>query len=243
MKTAAITGASGAIGGATVKKFISDGYFTVGQYNNGAEEISALKESLGADGGDLFFPFRADLSRSDGVESLADYVLENFGHTDALICNAGADLYKLCAETEEKEWDYIFDVNVKSAFLLVKRFIPSMTERKSGSVLFTSSIWGVSGACMETAYSASKAALIGFGKALSKELAPSGITVNCLCPGVIDTKMNARFDSEEKADLIARTPLGRFGTPEEIADIAHYLCCRAPFITGQAIVADGGFTV
>ena len=118
-----------------------------------------------------------------------------------------------------------------------------MTERKKGSVLFTSSIWGVSGACMETAYSASKAALIGFGKALSKELAPSGITVNCLCPGVIDTKMNARFDSEEKADLIARTPLGRFGTPEEIADIAHYLCCRAPFITGQAIVADGGFTV
>ena len=243
MKTAGITGASGAIGGATVKKFVSDGYFTVGQYNNGAEEIAALKESLGADGRDIFFPFRADLSRSDGAESLAAFVLENFGHADALICNAGADLYKLCAETEEKEWDYIFDVNVKSAFLLVKRFIPSMTERKKGSVLFTSSIWGVSGACMETAYSASKAALIGFGKALSKELAPSGITVNCLCPGVIDTKMNARFDSEEKADLIARTPLGRFGTPEEIADIAHYLCCRTPFITGQAIVADGGFTV
>ncbi len=242
MKTALITGASGAIGRALTLKFIDKGFFVVGQYNKGSAAVEKLKKELAAvEKEEMFFPFRADLSNSADVNALADCVLKSFGHTDVFVANAGVDLYKLCSETEEEEWDTLFSVNVKSVFLLMKRLIPSFTERKKGSALFISSIWGISGACMESAYSASKAALIGFSKAMAKELAPSGVTVNCLCPGVIDSPMNDRFDKKEISDLIERTPIGRLGSPKEIADIAYFLCCEAPFITGQAITADGGF--
>ena len=118
-----------------------------------------------------------------------------------------------------------------------------MLERKRGKIVFVSSIWGINGACMESAYSATKAALIGFCKSLAKEVAPSGVTVNCVCPGVIDTPMNDRFSAEEKAELIAKTPLNRFGTPREIAELIAFLCEKADFITGQTITADGGFTL
>lgn len=244
MKVAVITGASGAIGRATAEKFIENGYFTVGQYRNGIDNIAEFKRALETRGlSEYFFPFKADFSIKGEAEKLAKFTLDNFGHADVLVSNAGADLYKLCAETTEEEWNYMFDVNVKPAFLLTKALLPSMEKRKSGSILFVSSIWGEKGACMETAYSASKASLIGFSKALSKEVATSGITVNCVCPGVIDTPMNDGFTSGEKADLIRRTPLGRFGTPQEIADLIFYLCTSASFITGQSITADGGFTL
>ncbi len=244
LKVAVVTGASGAIGGAVAEKFIENGYFTVGQFRNGEGNIEKLKSSLRArELADYFFPFKADFSKKGEAENLAKFTLDNFGHTDVLVSNAGVDLYKLCADTTEEEWNYIFDVNVKPSFLLTKALLPSMEKRKSGSILFVSSIWGEKGACMETAYSASKAALIGFSKALAKEVASSNITVNCVCPGVIDTPMNDAFNSDEKADLITRTPLGRFGTPREIADLIFYLCAGAPFITGQAITADGGFTL
>ena len=242
MKVALITGASGAIGRETALKFINDGYFTVGQYNNGGDRmenfVSALKNENKSD---YFFPFRADLKSSKDCAALAEFTLENFGHTDVFVSVAGTDVYKLCTETTEKEWDDVFSVNAKSAFLLTKSLLPAMTERKKGALLYVSSIWGVAGACMETAYSASKAALIGFCKAIAKEVAPSGITANCVCPGVIDTPMNARFSAEETAELIERTPLGRLGTAKEIADLIIFLCTGAPFVTGQAITADGGF--
>lgn len=242
MKVALVTGASGSIGRETALKFINNGYFTVGQFNNGNAGIGEFVSELKAENkSDYFFPFRADLKKTEDCLALADFTLENFGHADVFASVAGADVYKLCTDTTEKEWDDIFSVNVKAAFLLTKSLLPAMIERKSGSLLYVSSIWGISGACMESAYSSSKAALIGFCKAIAKEVAPSGITANCVCPGVIDTPMNARFTPQETAELIEKTPLGRLGTAKEIADLIYFLCTGAPFVTGQTVTADGGF--
>ena len=238
MKTALITGASGAIGGATVKKFVENGYFVIGGYNRNAEKAAALKDLYK----DYFFGFKADLSREEDVNSLYSFAEKNFGHIDALILNAGAGLYKLFAETETAEWDRVFAVNVRSAYLLAKLCIPEMVKRKSGRIVFVSSVWGKVGASMETAYSASKAALIGLTKALAKEISPSGVNVNCVCPGVIRSEMNARFSEQEIAELVARTPVGRIGEPEDVAELIFYLCGgKSDFITGQAFSADGGF--
>lgn len=240
MKTALITGASGAIGGALVRKFAGEGYFTVGGYNrNGAAMRAAEKEFDGR-----VFGVRADLKKETEANSLYDFVRKNFGHTDALILNAGTGLYKLLTDTSVSEWDEIFSVNVRSAFILAKAALPEMIKRKSGKIVFVSSMWGKVGASMETAYSASKAALIGLTKALAKEVAPSGINVNCVCPGVIESKMNARFSAKEMGELAEKTPLKRLGTPEEIAELCYFLCSdKAAFITGEAISADGGFAL
>ena len=238
MKTALITGASGAIGGAIAEKFLKSGYFVIGGYNKNADGVKSLENKYK----DLFFPFKADLSKPNEIAALYAFAEKNFGHIDALILNAGKDLYKLLTDTTDREWDEIFSVNVKSAFLLAKRCIPEMVRRKKGKILFMSSVWGKVGACMETAYSASKAALIGLTRALAKELSPSGINVNCVCPGVIDTDMNARFSADEMAELIGKTPVQRIGSPKEVAELCYYLCGdNADFITGQAVSVDGGF--
>ena len=238
MKTALITGASGAIGYQVAEKFLNDGYFVVGGYNTNADSLLPLKNKFE----DTFFPFKADLNNTSEIAALYAYCEKNFGHIDALILNAGKDLYKLLTDTTEEEWEEIFSVNVKSAFLLAKYCLPEMIKRKKGKILFISSVWGKLGASMETAYSASKAAMIGLTKALAKEVAPSAINVNCVCPGVIDSKMNARFNADEMQELIESTPLKRLGTPKEVADLCYFLCSEdAAFITGQAVSVDGGF--
>lgn len=240
MKTALVTGASGAIGRALVKKFVESGYFVVGGYNNDAESVKALEKEF--DG--VFFGVHADLKDVGETVELYSYAQKNFGHVDALVLNAGVGLYKLLTDTEVSEWDEIFNVNVRSAFLLSKLCLPEMIRRKNGKIVFMSSVWGKNGACMETAYSASKAALIGLTKALAKEASPSGVNVNCVCPGVIDTPMNARFSPEELKTLENSTPLGRLGSPEEVADLCYFLCSdKAEFITGQAFSVDGGFGI
>ena len=245
MKTALITGASGKIGLATVKRFLSDGYFVIGQFNKGQTAIETLKAELEKSGLDqTFFSVPCDLSDSQSVDGLIKWALDNFKHIDVLVCNAGVDLYKLATETTLQEWDYLFNVNVRSAHSLTKAFLPAMISRQNGKILFVSSIWGQVGGSMESCYSASKSALIGYCKALAKEVGLSKVNVNCVCPGVIDTPMNDRFSLEEKAQLISATPLGRMGTPEEVANLIHFLCSdKADFITGQAITIDGGFTL
>ena len=240
MKTALITGASGTIGGALVKKFASEGYFTVGGFYENAQSVRALEEEFKG----TVFGVRADLKDAADTEKLFAFAQDNFGHVDALVLNAGVGLYKLLSETTVNEWDDLFAVNVRSAFLLIKKCLPEMIKRKSGKIVLVSSMWGKVGASMEAAYSASKAALIGLTRALAKEVAPSGINVNCVCPGVIDGKMNARFNAEEIGELIEKTPLKRLGTPEDIAELCYFLCSdKADFITGEAISADGGFAL
>ena len=245
MKVALITGASGGIGGATVKKFVSEGYFVLAAYNNGERNAEKLLKSLENSGlGGRVTLFKADLNREKDVRALSEKAVKDFGHVDALVNCAGIDLYKLSTETTEKEWDDVFNVNVKAAFMLSRDLLKGMIERKSGKIVFVSSVWGSAGASMEAAYSASKAALIGLTKALAKEVSTSGVNVNCVSPGVIDTPMNDCFTEEEKCAVKDEIPLGRFGTAEEVAELIYFLCSpAAAYITGQTITADGGFAL
>ena len=245
MKTALITGASGGIGFAVVKKFIENGYFVVAQYNKGAAEIERLSSELKERGlADYLFPFRCDFTDSDSVKELLSYIEINFKRLDVLVNNAGMDYYALSVDTPEEIFDKIFAVNVKSAFTLSNYAVKGMRMKGFGRIINVSSVWGVKGACMESVYSASKFALGGFTKSLAQEVASDGITVNCVCPGVTDTKMNDRFSEEEKSDIVADIPVGRICKAEEIADVIFFLTGKeADYITGQNIVVDGGFTL
>ncbi len=243
MKTALITGASGAIGRETVKTFIKKGFFVTAQYNLDYSSIQSLKEELEKDGyAGYLNAVKADFSKKGEADNLIKAHLGSFNHIDVLVNNAGVDLYKQVQDTNEEDWDRLFDINVKSCHLLTKEAIKSMIERKSGKILFVSSIWGVAGGSLESCYSATKSALIGYAKALAKEVGPSNVNVNCICPGVIRSPMNDGYTEEEMQDIISRIPLGRIGDPKEIAEIIYFLCSdSANYITGQAITCDGGF--
>jgi 3-oxoacyl-[acyl-carrier protein] reductase len=169
---------------------------------------------------------------------------EKIGDIDILINNAGISRINLFTDISEQEWDDVFDVNIKGMFLVTRAFLPGMIRRKYGKIINISSMWGVTGGSCEVHYSASKAAVIGFTKALAKEEGPSGINVNCIAPGVIETEMNAQLDDEAKRELCEETPLMRLGKPEEIANAALFLASdAASFITGQVICSDGGITI
>ena len=240
MKAAFVTGSSGDIGVKIVERLVKDGYFVVGQYNKDEVSAKELKEKFSG----YFFPVKADLTDEKEISAAVGYFYDNFPRADVFIHCAGKDLYKLAQDTTEKEWDEIFAVNVKSAFLITKRFIPEMVKAKRGRIIFVTSVWGKAGACMESAYAASKSALKTYALSLAKELGPSGIMVNCVCPGAIDTPMNDIFDENEKRDICERTALGRLGRANEIADLVTFLASdRASFITGQTITADGCFNI
>ena len=161
-----------------------------------------------------------------------------------LVNNAGIAQQKLFTEIGESEWKTMFEVNAQSAFNCSKAASEYMIRNHSGKIINISSIWGVCGASCEVHYSASKAAVIGFTRALAKELGPSGINVNCVAPGVIDTEMNKHLSEDDIRDLVENTPLMRLGTPEDVANLIVFLADeKASFITGQVINCDGGFFV
>lgn len=166
------------------------------------------------------------------------------GHIDVLINNAGVAYAALFTDTEYADWKRVFAVNVDGAYHCTQAVLPDMVSRQAGVILNVSSIWGLVGASCEVAYSASKAALIGFTKALAKELGPSGIRVNCVAPGVIDTDMNAHLDAPSRAALVEETPLCRLGTPEEVAEALFFLASDASsFFTGQVLSPNGGLVL
>jgi len=244
MKVALVTGASGGIGSATATRLVLDGYFTIGVYNGDLDGIERLSKKLNTNGEDLFYPIKADLSTEEGINKVIEYVDKNFSHVDVLVNNAGVSLFSLAQETTFSDWDKVMNVNAKAPYFLTSKLLPKMIERKFGSIIFVSSVWGDVGASMETAYSQSKASLIGLTKALAKEVAPSNIRVNCVLPGVIDTKMNAKFSNAEKTEIIGEIPLSRMGTAQEIAELIYFLATdKSAYITGQIIKADGGYTL
>ena len=159
-----------------------------------------------------------------------------------LVNNAGISSFGLFQELKEDAFDRLFAVNCKGAYLAAREVLPGMISRREGSIVNVSSVWGITGASCEAAYSASKAWLIGLTRALAKEAGPSGVRVNCACPGVIDTDMNAHLGAADRAALAAETPLGRIGTPEDAARTIVYLA-EDPFVTGQVVAADGGFSL
>ena len=242
-KTILVTGGSRGIGRATVRLAALRGYRVVFTYRERAEEAAKLTEEIRRAGQDCL-SVQTDVSLADDVERLYREAIDAFGRVDVIVNNAGISSFSLFTDLSEEEWDHTFAVNTKGAFLVSKAFLPPMIDRKYGRIINVSSMWGISGSSCEVHYSASKAALIGMTKALAKELGPSGITVNCVAPGVIDTDMNAMLDEETRKELAEETPLCRLGTPEEVAQTILFLASdEASFITGQTISTDGGFVL
>lgn len=238
-KTVLVTGASRGIGAEIAREFAKAGYNVVVNFCKNREKAENLAKEIGG------VAMQADVSDCLQVENMVRETEKLFGNVDILVNNAGTALpQKLLTDTTEAEWDRLFDVNVKGAFNCTKAVTDGMVTNHSGCIINISSIWGVSGGSCEVAYSASKAALIGFTKALAKELGPSGIRVNCVAPGVVDTDMNAHLSAEDIAALKEETPLGIMGNPSDIAKTVVFLASEdAGFITGQILTADGGMTI
>ncbi len=243
MKTALITGASGAIGLEMVKIFARNGYFITAQYNKKGEKLYSLIEELKKENiENQIMPVQADFLDDNSSLRLYNEHIKAYSHVDVLINNAGIDFYAQVQDLTECDYEKVFSINVKAPMLLTSLCSKNMVERKSGKIIFISSIWGVNGGSYESLYSASKSSLIGYSKALAKELGPSNINVNCICPGVIKSTMNDGYTKEEIQDLIDRTPLNRLGNPSDVGELALFLASeKASFITGQSIVIDGGF--
>ena len=235
-QTVLITGASRGIGAAAAKLFAAEGYRVAVCCHTQMERAEELAASLPDAAA-----FAADIAE---VSRMIDAVHRRFGEIHVLINNAGIAMQKLFTDTTAEDWSRIFDVNVTGTFYTCRAVLPEMIRRKSGRIVNVSSMWGVTGASCEVAYSASKAAVIGLTKALAKEVGLSGITVNCVAPGVIDTEMNANLSSADRAALCEETPLARIGTADEAAQAILFLASgRASFVTGQVLGVNGGIVI
>ncbi len=234
-----ITGASRGIGRATALRFAAAGYRVGINYNKSEADARALLEEIRQSGGTAEL-YQADVSNEEAAAGMC----AAFGNCDVLINNAGIAWDGLITDMDASIWQRIFAVNVNGAFYCARAVLPKMISRKHGCILNVSSMWGRSGASCEVAYSASKAALIGFTKALAKELGPSGIRVNCVAPGLIDTAMNAHLSPEDIKAVADETPLMRTGSAGEVAEALFFLASpQAAFITGQILGVDGGFVI
>ena len=243
MKTVLITGASRGIGREIVLRFAREGYNVILNYNTSEAKAKTIAKHI-EDMGVKCLLVKADVSVESEVNEMVAKALKKFGKIDVLVNNAGVALSKLFQLTTTDEVARVFGVNTFGVINCSKAIVPSMVSEKAGKIINISSIWGKVGASMETIYSASKGAVIAFIMALAKELAPSGICVNCVCPGVIDTDMLLEYSDEDKRELKDQTPLGRLGTPRDVADAVYFLASNnAAFITGQAITVDGGFVL
>ena len=234
-----VTGASGGIGSSISRLFASRGYNTAIHYNSNETAAREVCDGLVSEGYSAEI-FRADLTSSEDVKKMISEVEAKFGTVDVLVNNAGISLIRLFDETTDEEWDNIMNVNLKSAFLCSKAVIGGMIHNKKGKIINISSIWGVKGASCEVAYSASKAGLIGFTKALAQELAPSNIQVNCIAPGAIATEMNSHLSASDVKSLCDEIPAGRFGAPIEVAEAVWFLA-NSSYVTGQVLGVDGGW--
>ncbi len=242
-KTVLITGASCGIGRAAAKKFAGEGYRVVLNYHRSGEAAHRLESEL-QKAGSAVLALQADVADPAQVEAMFRRAGEAFGLIDTLVCNAGIAEQKLFTDITEEDWARMMNINVSGAFRCCKAALPGMIQEKRGKIVLVSSIWGIAGASCEVHYSASKAALIGMTKALAKEVGPSGICVNCVAPGVTATKMNEGLSEETLLALREETPLGRIGTPAEIAEAIFFLASeKADFITGQVLSPNGGFVI
>lgn len=242
-KTVVITGGAQGIGKACSLAFARAGYNVLINYNKSHEAALSLADKLRGEGC-FAAAFKADVSKRQEVFDMAKFCIDTFGSADVLVNNAGIAQYKLFTDITEEEWDNMININLKGVFNCSQAFLPNMIRKKYGRIINVSSVWGISGASCEVHYSAAKAGVIGFTKALAKEVAPSGITVNCIAPGVIDTNMISDFSDEEINSLKDKIPACRIGKPEDVANCALFLAKEdSSYVTGQVIGTDGGFAV
>lgn len=243
MKTVVITGASRGIGAACARLFAREGWAVAVNYRNSREKAEALAAAICREGG-VALAIPADIGNAAEVEALFSTAEKELGTVEALVNNAGIAQQKLFTDLTEEEWDELFRVDVKGVFLCCRRALPGMIRRQKGCIVNISSMWGQVGASCEVHYSAAKAAVIGLTKALAKEAGPSGIRVNCIAPGVIQTEMNGHLSPEVLEELREETPLEILGTPEDVAKSALFLCSpESSFITGQVLGVNGGMVI
>ena len=243
MKVAVITGASGAIGAKTAELLSKSGFRVVMAYNKNESEALKTLEKLGLDAAEAI-AVKCDVRDKKQTDELMKKAVCTFGKIDVLVNNAGVALQKLFTLVTQEEYDFLFDTNVKGTVNCCQSALEYMINRKSGSIVNISSMWGVVGASCEVHYSASKAAVIGLTKALAKEVGLSNVRVNCIAPGMIDTKMNACFGEDVFEQIKQETPLGRIGTPEDVAKAGLFFASESSsFVTGQILSVDGGLTV
>ena len=232
MANVVITGGSRGIGAAVVELFAARGHRVSFLYEKNHEAAHAVAERTGARA------ICCDVADGKAVQE----AFRQIGDVDILVCNAGISIPGLMSMLPEGQWDRLFDVNVKGMYHCINAAMSGFLQKQSGSIVTVSSMWGVTGGSCEAAYSATKGAVIALSKALAKELGPSGIRVNCVAPGVILTDMCAEIDPEILEELRQESPIGKNGTPEDVAAAIEYLAF-APFVTGQVLGVNGGFVI
>lgn len=242
-KTVLITGASRGIGSAIAKIFAQNNYNVIINYFKSEKEALSLQANLFKKGYNVI-ACKADVTKRNEVEAMFNEGVKRFGTIDVVVNNAGISQQKLFTDITEEEWDNMLNIHVKGMFNCSQCALPHMISRKEGKIINISSIWGMVGASCEVHYSTAKAGIIGFTKALAKEVGPSNIQVNCVAPGIIETEMNNFLEEKERDWLVEDTPLMRFGKPEEVAETVLYLASdKSDFITGQIISINGGFVI
>lgn len=242
-KTVWVTGASRGIGKAVAQLFAQSGYRVAVHYFRSEQQALALCEDWTRQGYTCL-PVRGDVRDPAQVKAMLQRIETQWGRVDILVNNAGVAQQKLFTDLTAADWDEIFAVNVKGVFHCSQAVLPGMIRSQQGKIINISSIWGLTGASCEVHYSAAKAAVVGLTKALAKELGPSHIQVNCVAPGVIETDMNAQLSDEVQIALKDQTPLGRFGTGEDVAYLVRFLASEeSDYVTGQIISPNGGFYI
>lgn len=241
MSSVLVTGASGGIGRAVALYLAEKGYAVALHYNTDEKAAKETAEAIRALGGRAAV-FQADLTKEDEVNALFDHAEETLGFMENVVHCAGVSWRGLLTDMTLSDWNRVLDANLTAAFLTCKRALIPMIRGHRGAIVNISSMWGQVGASCEAAYSAAKAGVIGLTKALAKEEGPSGIRVNCIAPGVIDTPMNASLTEADMEALKDETPLGRIGTAKDVARSVHMLL-ENDFITGQVLGVNGGFVI
>lgn len=237
-KVVLVTGGSRGIGKAICEKFAKEGYTVAVNYEESEEKANSLAEKIGGRA------YRADVSNYEEVSSMFDKIERELGNVDILINNAAISVVGVFQDCTDEEWERIFGVNVKGVFNCCKRAVGNMLKKQSGSIVNISSIWGVTGGSCECHYSATKAAVIGYTKAMAKELGPSGIRVNCVAPGAVDTDMNAHLSKEDWEEIEEETPLCKTGSADEIAEAVYFAASeKASYMTGAVLNVNGGMVI